>query len=162
MKVLIGIESTSFWRQTDAILVETTSIDPLLLTGLWIRTELTFIMVSLSNWLMYLQLSIDKLQLLYTGHSRDVKFISWLTTARWSPVGLRPMARQKRITCMTGRAKMKSITLGMESTNTSQNNIPLQVFFSAHFSSESLTRHCATSVGNSFEEGPSSSPLLWV
>lgn len=36
--------------------------------------------------------------------------ISLLTTANLSPVGSLPMAKQNKITCITGSAKMNSIT----------------------------------------------------
>lgn len=39
-----------------------------------------------------------------------VSFISMLAIANRNPVGSRPMAKQNRITCMTGNAKMNSIT----------------------------------------------------
>jgi hypothetical protein len=71
---------------------------------------LTFTMETLSRCCKYRQLSILKL------HSSVYSqlafwFSSWLTMAMWSPMGSRPMARQNRITCITGSAKMNSITL---------------------------------------------------
>lgn len=39
-----------------------------------------------------------------------VSFISPFAMAILKPLGSRPMAKQKRITCMTGKAKMNSIT----------------------------------------------------
>lgn len=72
---------------------------------------LTLIIVTLSRFCKYLQLSILKLQPSLNSQLPPLWFSSWLTTARWSPMGSRPMARQNRITCITGRAKMNSITL---------------------------------------------------
>lgn len=46
-------------------------------------------------------------------HSWKVRFMyafSWLTIASFSPLGSPPMAKQNKITCMTGRANMKSMT----------------------------------------------------
>lgn len=71
----------------------------------------TCTIVSFGNAFKYLQLKYLKLQLWYTGHSIVSQFISELTMARCRPVGSRPIARQNSITCITGNAKIKSITL---------------------------------------------------
>lgn len=71
----------------------------------------TFIIVSLSRNLRYRQLRKLKVQFSEVGHVMFSWNISSFTMASFNPVGSRPIARQKRITCITGRAKMNSITL---------------------------------------------------
>jgi hypothetical protein len=81
------------------------------LYGIMYGDTLTFTMLILFRFCKYRQLSILKLQPSLNSQLPPLWFSSWLTTARWSPMGSRPMARQNRITCITGRAKMNSITL---------------------------------------------------
>lgn len=45
---------------------------------------------------------------IYVAHT--VSFISKFAIANFKPVGSRPIAKQNRITCITGSAKMNSIT----------------------------------------------------
>lgn len=88
------------------------------LVGLTIlHIALTCIIRSLFKWLRYRQLRFDTLHPGSTVHSCPVKFSSWLTTANRKPVGSRPIAKQNRITCITGRAKINSMTLQAKHTS---------------------------------------------
>lgn len=59
----------------------------------------------------YRQLRLPARQPAFMLHDLLSQFISEFTIASLRSVGSRPMARQNRITCITGNAKINSITL---------------------------------------------------
>lgn len=77
------------------------------------KTKLTLVTVLALNACRYRQLKLLNLQPSSKAHSWYVRFMYWVsifTMASFRPVGSPPMARQNRITCITGRAKINSIT----------------------------------------------------
>lgn len=68
--------------------------------------------------------------------------------ARCKPVGSRPIARQNRITCITGKAKMNNITLKTEKQIYRKEFLK---FWINNCTSTRLTQHSSTYVENSFE-----------
>ncbi len=107
-------------------------------------------MVSFGNAFRYLQLNSLYEQLCLTGHSIVSQFISLLTMARCKPVGSRPIARQNNTTCITGNAKMKSITLQSKkkTKGVRQKNFYATLKKFSHF--KFLTLHFSTYEGNFF------------